>query len=87
MSETNDAVTSPVERIVMLPLPDGSTRMESGVLQFGDDWPGVFLRGDEALCLSFMLEQAADAVAANGDIISMNMLRSAAKALSKCKTT
>lgn len=24
-------------------------RMETGVLRFGDDWPGVFIRGDHAL--------------------------------------
>ena len=23
-------------------------RPETGVLQFGDDWPGVFIRGDDA---------------------------------------
>lgn len=23
-------------------------RLESGVVQFGDDWPGVFFRGDDA---------------------------------------
>jgi hypothetical protein len=32
-------------------------RMESGPLQFGDDWPGVFLRGDHALHYAFTLKQ------------------------------
>lgn len=27
------------------PVPD---RVETGVVQFGDDWPGVFIRGDNA---------------------------------------
>jgi hypothetical protein len=27
-------------------LPD---RVETGVMQFGDDWPGIFIRGDDAL--------------------------------------
>ena len=45
-------VCPPVERLVKLPLPDGMRRMESGPVQFGeDDWPGVFLRGDNALGL------------------------------------
>jgi hypothetical protein len=29
------------------PLPSG--RPETGPMQFGDDWPGVFIRGDNAL--------------------------------------
>ncbi len=32
-----------------LPAPDdGEGRVESGPTQFGDDWPGVFIRGDNA---------------------------------------
>ncbi len=30
-------------------------RMESGVVQFGEDWPGLFLRGDSALVLGTAL--------------------------------
>lgn len=36
------------EKILNLPLPEGMTRMESGPVSFGDDWPGYFLRGDNA---------------------------------------
>lgn len=32
-----------VERLEVLP-----ERIETGVIQFGDDWPGVFIRGDDA---------------------------------------
>ena len=31
-----------------VPLPEGMTRMESGPVAFGNDWPGYFLRGDNA---------------------------------------
>lgn len=34
-----------------LPLPEGMTRMESGPVAFGDDWPGYFIRGDNAMRL------------------------------------
>lgn len=34
--------------------PEGN-RVESGVVQFGEDWPGVFIRGDEALALAHMI--------------------------------
>ena len=30
-------------------------RVPTGVVQFGEDWPGVFIRGDEALALAQML--------------------------------
>lgn len=29
-------------------LPAQDQRVESGPVQFGDDWPGVFIRGDDA---------------------------------------
>jgi hypothetical protein len=38
-----------IAEIRVLPLPEGIDRMESGPVQFGeDDWPGYFLRGDNA---------------------------------------
>lgn len=33
-----------------VPKPEGLSRVETGPVQFGeDDWPGVFIRGDNAL--------------------------------------
>lgn len=31
--------------------PPGVTRVETGAVQFGDDWPGLFIRGDRAMML------------------------------------
>lgn len=31
--------------------PDGE-RVETGAIQFGEDWPGLFVRGDNALALA-----------------------------------
>lgn len=31
-------------------------RIETGAIQFGDDWPGLFIRGDDALMLGLLLE-------------------------------
>lgn len=28
--------------------PEQRERVETGVIRFGDDWPGVFIRGDNA---------------------------------------
>lgn len=33
-------------------------RIETGIVQFNDDWPGFFLRGDDAFALAQLLERA-----------------------------
>lgn len=42
--------------LVMLPMPEGMARPETGAMQFGDDWPGVFIRGDNAAYYSLALD-------------------------------
>lgn len=37
-------------------LPKQDIRVETGPIQFGDDWPGLFVRGDEALGLANEIE-------------------------------
>lgn len=32
--------------------PGVNPRVETGAVQFGDDWPGLFLRGDESFALA-----------------------------------
>jgi hypothetical protein len=39
------------KRIQHLPAPTELPRVETGAVQFGDDWPGLFLRGDDCLAL------------------------------------
>lgn len=39
----------------ILHLPHQDRRVESGTIQFGDDWPGVFIRGDQAAYLAMHL--------------------------------
>lgn len=39
------------------------SRVETGVVQFGEDWPGVFIRGDNALGYALALEAALEAAA------------------------
>ena len=72
----------------MLPLPDGLERMESGPVQFGDDdWPGMFIRGDMAMHLSHVLDQAADVLSGDGNLLSALQIRGAAKWFARCKAT
>ena len=48
-------------------------RVETGPVQFGDDWPGVFIRGDNAMhyamILDLALEHGLDAVPLNSGIL------------------
>jgi hypothetical protein len=37
-------------------LPNQKTRVETGPTQFGDDWPGLFVRGDDAFNIALQLE-------------------------------
>ena len=36
-------------KLTKIPLQGGSEAVPSGALQFQDDWPGLFLRGDNAV--------------------------------------
>ena len=36
-------------------LPEQNPRVETGTVIFGDDWPGVFIRGDNACHFGFSL--------------------------------
>jgi hypothetical protein len=40
-------------------LPGVQDRVETGPIQFGDDWPGMFIRGDNALIIAGMLDYIA----------------------------
>jgi hypothetical protein len=43
-------------------IPEPSTRAETGVIAFGDDWPGVFIRGDDAFGYAHSLRIALEAL-------------------------
>ena len=42
--------------IQKLPAPEDISRVETGPVQFGDDWPGYFMRGDNAFALSMAIK-------------------------------
>jgi hypothetical protein len=60
-------------------------RIETGPIQFGDDWPGVFIRGDNAMhyamLLTFALKHEIDA-----DALSKEVLRALVRLLASCDT-
>jgi hypothetical protein len=43
-----------------------SDRAETGPMQFGDDWPGVFIRGDNAMGMAIALEVVLDTTDVGG---------------------
>lgn len=43
-------------------LREADPRIETGVVQFGQDWPGVFIRGDNAYGMRVSLERVIDFV-------------------------
>ena len=43
------------EHITLIPIQGGSGNVPTGALQFEDDWPGLWLRGDAAVEIFFEL--------------------------------
>ena len=40
-----------MKEILQIPLPGGSGQARTGAVHFQDDWPGIFIRGDDAIAL------------------------------------
>ena len=60
---------------------DEKGRVETGPVQFGDDWPGVFIRGDNANYYAFMLEKA---LSGETDVIEEMTIKDLIKTLRSC---
>lgn len=59
-----------------LPAPQEGHRVETGVVQFGDDWPGVFIRGDDAFHFMLALNQVIAGRTMHADVFSEATVRS-----------
>ena len=53
LEEPREAIKFP--DTLELPAPAGMARVETGPVSFGRDWPGVFIRGDNAMWYSMNL--------------------------------
>jgi hypothetical protein len=42
--------------VQVIPYPDTADRIETGAVQFGNDWPGLFVRCDNALDVAMAIE-------------------------------
>jgi hypothetical protein len=47
-------------------------RLETGVVQDGDDWPGIFIRGDHAFALSLQIRAALSATGPASEAASLS---------------
>lgn len=54
-------------------VPAVEPRIETGAVQFGEDWPGTFIRGDNAFFYASHLSIVLDA--SKADPISVSVLR------------
>lgn len=61
-------------RIAQIPVPGGSGRARTGAMQFQDDWPGLFIRGDDAIVLLSAIEQLAERLADSKDVLVTSAL-------------
>lgn len=49
-------VQAPKKGNPMRKLPEQEPRIETGPIQFGDDWPGLFIRGDNAFYFAMSIQ-------------------------------
>jgi hypothetical protein len=62
-------------KLLEIPLPGGSGRAETGAVQFKNDWPGLFIRGDAAIAMAFSIRQLETALAKCEDVAVASSLR------------
>lgn len=58
--------TSP--KITRLVIAEGAPRVPTGAVQFSDDWPGLFVRGDNAFALLLELKQILETLDAHEEL-------------------
>lgn len=63
------------------------TRIETGPLAFGEDWPGVFIRGDDALWYSMTLEGMISGIREREQRIPIMHLQHLLEDLRSCRVT
>jgi hypothetical protein len=64
----------PLRRITQIPLPGNSGDTPTGAMQFRDDWPGLFVRGDDAITLLSAIQQLAERLADHHDVVVASSL-------------
>ena len=65
-------------------LPNLEKRIETGVMQFGDDWPCIVIRGDNALWYGQLLKWLLDGTISKEDAMSLMPLKGLSDLLLSC---
>ncbi len=52
--------------ITHIPIEGGSGNIPTGAMQFENDWPGLFIRGDDCLQLLWELQHMREWIGSNG---------------------
>jgi hypothetical protein len=56
-------------RILQIPMPGSSGETPTGAIQFENDWPGLFIRGDQAVVLLSRIRGLQDRLASHPDVV------------------
>jgi hypothetical protein len=69
-------------------IPLDGARPGTGPMQFGDDWPGVFIRGDDAIGYALALRRAIERlVEADSPSVDVARLADLVELLGSCRET
>lgn len=60
-------------------------RLETGVMQYGDDWPGVFIRGDDAAAFALAVRYALETMPADPPHVQRQYLEDLRELLESCE--
>ena len=71
------------KNILELDLPKEIDRMETQPLRFGDDWAGMFVRGDDAFKMVLNMRKASQELKEKDPLLSA-MLKGQADTLEQC---
>lgn len=55
-------------KITQIPFPGSSGETPTGAMQFQDDWPGLFIRGDDAVQLMAAICELQDRLTGHPDL-------------------
>jgi hypothetical protein len=65
------------KRITQIPFPGSSGETPTGAMQFQNDWPGLFIRGDRAIDMASKIRHLQQRLASTDDgvvVLSLHVL-------------
>jgi len=57
-------------KILQIPMRGGSGEVRTGAIQFENDWPGLFIRGDDAIALLSRIRGLQERMAGHPDVVA-----------------